>query len=66
MNRELVEWRLKKAEGTFKEGEDLLLLGHYSGAINRFYYATFHAMRAILATEELDSAKHSGVIALFN
>lgn len=66
MNHELSNWRLTKAEQTFKEGEDLLLLGHYSGAINRFYYAAFHAMRAILATKELDSAKHSGVIALFN
>lgn len=66
MNQDLVKWRIKKAEETFKEGEDLLLLGHYSGAINRFYYTTFHAMRSVLATEDLDSAKHSGVIALFN
>ncbi|MBM7855420.1 uncharacterized protein (UPF0332 family) [Desulfohalotomaculum tongense] len=66
MNRDLVMWRLNKARETFKEGEELLLLGHYSGAINRFYYTTFHAMRAVLATEGLDSAKHSGVIVLFN
>lgn len=66
MNVNLVKWRLDKAEKTFKEGEDLLMLCHYSGAINRFYYSVFHSMRAVLATEGLDSAKHSGVIALFN
>ena len=36
------------------------------GAINRFYYAAFHAARAVLATKQLDSAKHSGIISLFN
>ncbi|MEW6697298.1 MAG: HEPN domain-containing protein [Bacillota bacterium] len=66
MSQDLLKWRITKAEETFKEGEDLLLLGHYSGAINRFYYAAFHAMRAVLSIKELDSAKHSGVIALFN
>jgi uncharacterized protein (UPF0332 family) len=66
MNEDLIKWRIDKAEQTFKEGEDLLLLRHYAGAINRFYYSVFHAMRAVLATEGLDSAKHSGVIALFN
>ncbi len=34
--------------------------------INRAYYAIFYATRALLATKELDSSKHSGVIALFN
>lgn len=35
------------------------------GAVNRFYYGAFHAARALLATREVDSSKHSGVIALF-
>jgi uncharacterized protein (UPF0332 family) len=34
-------------------------------AVNRYYYAAFHAARALLATRGLDSSKHSGVIALF-
>ena len=36
------------------------------GAVNRFYYAAFYAARALLATKELDSSRHSGVIALFH
>jgi len=63
---DLCRWRLEKAERTFKEGEQLLDAGSYNGAINRFYYAAFHAVRALLALRKLDSAKHSGVIAFFN
>ncbi|MCG0278983.1 MAG: HEPN domain-containing protein [Thermanaeromonas sp.] len=66
MSIELSRWRLEKAERTFREGEQLLEAGSYNGAINRFYYAAFHAARALLALKKLDSAKHSGVISLFN
>lgn len=37
----------------------------FRGAINRSYYAAFYAARALLALREVDSSKHSGVIALF-
>jgi uncharacterized protein (UPF0332 family) len=33
---------------------------------SKAYYAIFQASRAALATKELDSRKHSGVISLFN
>jgi len=44
-----------------------LLIGqrHFTGALNRLYYAAFYSARALLATESLDSSRHSGVIALF-
>lgn len=66
MRNDLSQWRLEKAEKTFTEGNQLLGCNSFSGAVNRFYYAAFHAVRALLATKELDSAKHSGVISLFN
>lgn len=66
MSMDLSRWRIEKSEKTFLEGEELLNLGLYNGAINRFYYASFHAARSLLALKELDSAKHSGVISLFN
>ena len=40
-------------------------MGSLDGAVNRFYYAAFYAARALLATRELDSGRHSGVISLF-
>ncbi len=66
MSIDLSRWRLEKAENTFIEGDQLLKLELYHGAINRFYYAAFHAARALLAVKRLDSAKHSGIISLFN
>ncbi|GAB6173682.1 HEPN domain-containing protein [Paradesulfitobacterium aromaticivorans] len=63
---DLSKWRLEKAEVTFRDGEELERLGSYHSAINRYYYAAFHAVRALLATKSLDSAKHSGVISYFN
>ena len=52
-------------------GEDLsaarLLFdnGSYQAANNRAYYAIFHSLRAVLAFDNFDSKKHSGVISEF-
>ena len=40
-------------------------MGDYRAAANRVYYAVFHAMRAVLALDEVDMSKHSGIIAEF-
>lgn len=61
----LALYRIDRAKETFEEGVTLLENDSLPGAINRFYYAGFYAARALLATKELDSSKHSGVIALF-
>ena len=61
----LARHRLERAREAFREGEALEAAGSFRGAISRFYYAGLHAARALLATREVDSARHSGVIALF-
>lgn len=66
MNNELIKWRMEKAKNTYQEGLILLDAGMLDGAVNRFYYAVFHAMRSVLATKGYDAPKHSGVISLFN
>ncbi len=66
MNYDLVKWRMEKAEITFQEGILLYNEKHYNGAVNRFYYSCFHAVRAVLATKGYDAPKHSGIISLFN
>jgi uncharacterized protein (UPF0332 family) len=63
--RALAAHRLGRAREAVSEGRQLLDTGSPRGAVNRFYYAAFHAARALLATREADSSKHSGVIALF-
>jgi len=54
-----------RAREAFSEGEHLLAKGAGAGAVNLFYYGAFHAARALLATRQVDSSKHSGVMSLF-
>ncbi|MEW6418531.1 MAG: HEPN domain-containing protein [Nitrospirota bacterium] len=62
----LARYRLSRARETYNDALKLLDEGSLNSAVNRFYYAAFYAARALLATKELDSSKHSGVISLFN
>ncbi len=62
----LAKYRMKKAKENLKESEDSLKQEHFGLSVNRSYYAMFTGARALLALKELDSSKHSGVVALFN
>jgi uncharacterized protein (UPF0332 family) len=57
---------MQKAKEILTEARDSLQQKHYGLSVTRSYYAMFSATRALLALKELDSSKHSGVIALFN
>jgi uncharacterized protein (UPF0332 family) len=57
--------RIQKAKKILIEAKDNLNQKHYGLSVNRSYYAMFTSARALLALKELDSSKHSGVIALF-
>ena len=61
----LARHRIERAREALKDGQLLLAQGSLTSAINRFYYAAFYGARALLATREVDSSRHSGVIALF-
>ena len=57
-----VKYRLQRADDSLQEAEDLLLLGHEFGAVNRLYYACFYAVNALLYQKSIHSAvTHSGV-----
>lgn len=64
-NKELSKYRLTRAKEDILAAETLYNAKEYRGANNRAYYAIFHAIRAVLATDGYDSKKHSGVIAEF-
>ena len=49
----------------FPRQETYLKQGNYESAANRSYYAVFHAMRAVLAFDEIDMKRYSGVISEF-
>lgn len=58
--------RLKRARQHLKSARDLLTNEDFADSISRSYYTIFQVARALLATAQLESRKHSGVIALFN
>ena len=61
----LSQVRLVHASECLSSAKTLLGSGDYKGAANRSYYAIFHAMRAVLALDDIDMKKHSGIISEF-
>ena len=61
----LSQARLEHAVECLSAARNLLETGNYKSAANRSYYAVFHAMRAVLAFDEIDMKRHSGVISEF-
>ena len=61
----LANARILKAKGCLQDAEMTLIADSLLNSANRSYYCIFHAMRAVLALEEFDSKKHSGVISRF-
>ena len=62
----LSQYRMNRA----KEDLDAAAVNHEAGfyktAINRSYYAIFHAIRAVNILDGFDASKHGSVIAHFN
>lgn len=61
----LSRYRLEKAKEDLRAAEELYKIGLYKQSMNRSYYAIFHAIRALLALDEVDFKKHAGVIGYF-
>lgn len=62
---DLVQYRIKRAWEMLEAAKENLKIGQYKTALNRSYYAVFHAMCAANILRGFDSSKHSGVIAFF-
>ena len=62
---DLAYHRLQQARECLQSAELEIAAKIYRTAANRSYYCIFHAMRALLALDEFDSKKHSGIIAAF-
>lgn len=62
----LVKYRLSQADETLTEAKLLFKELKIRGTINRSYYAMFYAVMGLLATRNLGTSKHSGVISLFD
>jgi uncharacterized protein (UPF0332 family) len=64
--KHLIRYRLERARETLEQAQVMSDTGHPAGAINRLYYACFYAVNALLLCRNMASAKHSGVLSLFN
>lgn len=62
----LCRYRLERAKEDLLAAETSHQAGFYKAAINRSYYAIFHAIRAVNILDNFDASKHSSVIAHFN
>lgn len=60
----LVEYRLRQARETLVVAGGLLADEHCRDAINRAYYAMFYAALGLLASRQLGTSKHAGVLSL--
>jgi uncharacterized protein (UPF0332 family) len=65
-NKDLIAYRLSRAEETLKDARVLAKSGRWDACVNRLYYACFYAVSALLMVNGLSSTKHSGIRSLFN
>lgn len=63
---ELSKYRLEKAAEELEIAKRLFGENYFSKSLNSSYYAMFHATRALLAIEKVDSKKHAGLINFFS
>ena len=62
---EISNLQLDRANQILKSIPLLIDIGDYYSAVNRAYYAAFHAIKALEALDNYDSKKHSGLMANF-
>lgn len=63
---DLCKYRVQEAKDTLKVAENCLRDGFFKDAINRSYYVSFYAIKAILALGTVDFKRHKDVVAYFN
>ena len=63
--RALSHARFLHAKECLDAAQLLLESGNFKSAANRSYYAVFHAMRSVLAFDEIDMKHHSGIMSEF-
>ena len=64
-NKNLSKYRFEEAERCLQSAKTLIEIQDYKSAANRSYYCIFHCMRSLLALENTDFKRHTGVISYF-
>jgi uncharacterized protein (UPF0332 family) len=61
---QIVAFRLEKADKDFRAAKTLISAQDWEVAINRLYYAAFHAVSALLFKNDIKVKAHSGAKAM--
>ena len=64
--KDLCDYRLSQAEDSLKVAKISYENGLFKDSINRSYYASFYAIKAVLALEGIDFKRHKDAIGYFN
>lgn len=64
--QDLIRYRMGRAREALNDADAALREERLNEASNRIYYAMFYAASALLATRDLSSSRHSGVILLLH
>ncbi|MCL1932644.1 MAG: HEPN domain-containing protein [Candidatus Azobacteroides sp.] len=61
----LIHYRLQRAKETLSEAEAMVEKGFYNAAVNRYYYACYYAVIALLLKIDITAQTHQGVKQMF-
>lgn len=64
--KDLCDYRISQAEDSLKAAKISYENGLFKDSINRSYYASFYAIKAVLALEGIDFKRHKDAIGYFN
>ena len=59
--RDIVNYRIEKANKTLDDAQKNLNYGMYNVAANRLYYAFYYAASALLISNKIEAHTHSGI-----
>ena len=64
--KDLINYKLMRSKETLDDARILFANSKLFSTVNRIYYAMFYIVNGLLLTKGLSSAKHSGILGLFN
>lgn len=64
--KDLSKYRIQEAKDSLKVAKNCFTENFFKDSINRSYYSSFYAIKAVLALGTVDFKRHKDVIAYFN
>jgi uncharacterized protein (UPF0332 family) len=62
----LISLQIEKAKRFLAQADEMVTLSHWDLAVNRYYYACFHAVQAVFVAKGINAHTHAGVNTQFS